>query len=100
MSDKKALAIQTEDGQSGGRYFVVINGYEAEMTFSRLSPQTIIVDHTGVPDALSGQGIAFALAEFAIAAARAGGWKIIPLCPYMRAQSLKHPEWADAIRQN
>lgn len=91
------MDIRLEDKPSGGRYVVTVDGHEAEMTFSRSSPQLIIVDHTGVPDALRGRGIGQALAAHAIEAARAGGWKIIPLCPFMRAQVERHPEWRDVI---
>ena len=27
-----------------------------------------------------------------------GGWKIIPLCPFMKAQMDRHPDWND-VRQ-
>lgn len=91
--------VATEDGASGGRYVVRVDGAEAEMTYSRLSPKTIIVDHTSVPEALRGRKIGEMLAEHAVAAARQGGWQIIPLCPFMRAQAKRHPEWADAIRE-
>lgn len=91
------MDIRLEDKPSGGRYVATVDGHEAEMTFSRSSPQLIIVDHTGVPDALRGRGIGQALAAHAIEAARAGGWKIIPLCPFMRAQVERHPEWRDVI---
>ncbi|MEZ5812973.1 MAG: GNAT family N-acetyltransferase [Rhizobiaceae bacterium] len=92
------MKIREETGPSGGRYVVEVDGHEAEMTYSRLSPQTIIIDHTGVPDALRGKGVGLALALHAVDEARGGGWKIIPLCPFFRAQSLRHPEWADVIR--
>jgi Predicted acetyltransferase len=91
------MDIRTEDGPKGGRYFFEKDGAVAEMTFSRASPKLIIVDHTGVPDSMRGQGAGQALAAFAIEAARAGGWKIIPLCPFFKAQTRRHPEWSDAI---
>ena len=91
------MDIRLEDRASGGRYVVTVDGHEAEMTFSRSSPHLIIVDHTGVPDALRGRGVGQALAAHAIEAARAGGWKIIPLCPFMRAQVERHPEWRGVI---
>ncbi len=50
------MDIRLEDKPSGGRYVATVDGHEAEMTFSRSSPQLIIVDHTGVPDALRGRG--------------------------------------------
>ncbi len=67
------------------------------MTYSRTSPKLIIIDHTGVPDALRGKGVGQALAAHAIAAAREGGWKIIPLCPFFKAQALRHEEWRDVV---
>jgi predicted GNAT family acetyltransferase len=91
------MDIRTEDSPKGGRYVTGETGAEAEMTFSRASPHLIIIDHTGVPDIYRGQGVGVKLAEFAVQAARAGGWKIIPLCPFFKAQVEKHPDWQDVI---
>lgn len=46
---------------------------------------------------MKGTGAAKALVEHMIADARANGFKVIPLCPYVRAQYSKHPEWSDVI---
>ncbi|WP_377290733.1 GNAT family N-acetyltransferase [Rhizobium sp. SG2393] len=89
------MDIHTNEDGAHGRYSVTVDGHEAEMTYSRTSPHLIIIDHTGVPDALRGKGVGQALAQHAVEAARAGGWKIMPLCPFMRAQMQRHPEWQD-----
>ena len=68
---------------------------EAELTYSILSPNLRIADHTAVPKALEGHGYAYALVQHLIADARAKGYKIVPLCPYVNAQRAKHPDWAD-----
>ncbi|MCI5076774.1 GNAT family N-acetyltransferase [Oricola sp.] len=91
--------IREEVTKSGGRYVATVVGHESEMTYSRVSPRLIIIDHTDVPDALRGKGVGQALALHAVEAARAGGWKIIPLCPFFKAQSLRHPEWEDVINK-
>lgn len=91
------MDIREETGPSGGRYVTGEAGQEAEMTYSRASPKLIIIDHTAVPDLYRGQGVGQALALHAVEQARQGGWKIIPLCPFFKAQSLKHPEWQDVI---
>ena len=86
----------TETG-SKGRYAATVEGHEAEVTYSRASPQLVIVDHTGVPDALRGKGVGQALAAHAVEEARKGGWKIMPLCPFFRAQAMRHKEWHDVV---
>lgn len=91
------MEILREDKPSGGRYVATVDGHEAEMTFSRTSPTLIIVDHTGVPDALRGRGVGQALSLKAIEDARENGWRIIPLCPFFKAQVARHPEWNDVI---
>ena len=89
--------ILSEDSPKGGRYVTGEEGQQAIMTFSRASPRLIIVDHTEVPDIYRGQGVGARLALHAIEEARKGGWKIIPLCPFMKAQVVRHPEWMDVI---
>jgi len=91
------MQISDENGPTGGRYIARLEGVEAEMTFSRASPQLVIIDHTGVPDSLRGKGVGQALALHAVEAARAGGWKIIPLCPFFKAQAQRHREWRDVV---
>jgi predicted GNAT family acetyltransferase len=92
------MDITNENTKSGGRYVAKIDGDEAEMTYSRQSPELIVVDHTGVPEPLRGKGIAQALAVHAVEEARKGGWKIVPLCSYLKAQAERHPDWQDVIK--
>lgn len=87
-----------EETRSGGRYLAEVDGHYAEMTYSRASPELIIIDHTGVPDALRGRGVGQALALHVVEAARKGGWKVIPLCPFFKAQVERHPDWRDIVR--
>ena len=91
------MDITEESGPSGGRYVLKLDGAEAEMTYSRVSPELVIIDHTGVPDVLRGKGAGQALALHAVEAARAGGWRIIPLCPFFKAQAQRHQEWRDVV---
>lgn len=91
------MEISHQELKSGGRYSVTVGGHEAELTYSRTSPRLVIVDHTGVPDALRGKGVGQALAQHAVEDARRGGWKIMPLCPFFKSQTLRHPEWQDVI---
>ncbi|MBZ0164534.1 MAG: N-acetyltransferase [Notoacmeibacter sp.] len=92
------MEITEQAAASGGRHVPKIDGLEAELTYSRLSQRTIIVDHMGAPDALRGRGTGDTLSAHAVEEARKGGWKIIPLCPLFKSQLPRHPEWADVIR--
>lgn len=92
------LEIQRDDSPTGGRYFAVIDGEEAEMTYSRAGKTRIIIDHTGVPDSMRGLRVGRSLVEAAVNDARKEGFKIIPLCPFAKATLDKHPEWQDVVQ--
>lgn len=93
------IEITLEDGESKGRYVARVGDLPpAEMTFSRVSPSVIIVDHTGVPDELRGKGVGQALVKNLVEDARARGFKVIPLCPFAKAQLDRHPEWQDIVK--
>lgn len=96
MSD---IAITVEESGGKGRYIATAAGREGagEMTFSRVSPVKIIVDHTEVPDSMRGLGVGVALAQRVVDDARSKGFQIVPLCPFFNAQSKRHPEWADVV---
>ena len=89
--------IRREDRPTGGRWVVVVDGHESEMTYSRASAQLIIIDHTDVDPALKGRGVGQALVRRAVDDARRESFKIIPLCPFAKAQFERHPEWRDVV---
>ncbi|WP_121060478.1 GNAT family N-acetyltransferase [Chachezhania antarctica] len=94
MSD---IQITREESETKGRFVTVIDGHEAELTYSKTSPTMIIADHTGVPDALGGRGVGTALVNELVAYARETGIKVVPLCPFVKAQAGKHDDWADVF---
>ena len=100
MTEKPAVRISYEDNGHKGRFVASIAGLdgEGELAISKVSDVLVIADHTFAPDTLRGTGAASALVEALIADARAKAYRIVPLCPYVRAQSLKHPEWSDVIQ--
>ena len=87
--------IELEETAGGGRYSYRVDGHEAEMTFAKAGEGVIVIDHTLVPDAFRGQGVALALVTRGVEDARAAGRKIVPLCSYAAAQFRRHPEWSD-----
>ncbi|WP_114391035.1 GNAT family N-acetyltransferase [Notoacmeibacter marinus] len=93
------IEITREEGETKGRYVARVDGHEAEMTYSRLGDTSIIIDHTGVPDALRGQGVGETLVKRGVDDARAEGRTIIPLCPFAKAQIARHPDWQDVLKR-
>ncbi|NNU17698.1 N-acetyltransferase [Parvularcula sp. ZS-1/3] len=91
------MDIQHQEDDSKGRYWVVVDGHEAEMTYSRAGEKMIIIDHTSVPDGLRGKGVGVALVQRGVEDARKAGRQIVPLCPYAKAQIQKRPEWQDVL---
>ncbi|NHK26622.1 N-acetyltransferase [Parvularcula flava] len=94
------MSVELKETGSGGQYYLPdaeAGDDIAEMTFSRASDKLIIVDHTYVPDRYRGQGVGKQLVDRLIADAREKGFKIVPLCPFVKAQFQKHPEWHDVL---
>jgi uncharacterized protein len=94
-----SISIRKEQSGRSGRYVATVEGVEgeAELTFTQRGPSQISADHTGAPDSMRGTGVALALVEHMIADARTHAFKIIPLCPYVKAQYKKHPVWRDVM---
>ncbi len=99
MSDTPDLDIDEEVTGSKGRYVARSeeDGQDAVLSYSILNGQTIIIDSTVVPDAWRGKGAGKALVERAVTDARERGVKIVPLCPFAKAQIERHPEWRDVL---
>jgi predicted GNAT family acetyltransferase len=56
-----------------------------------------VAEHTLVPRAFEGRGIAARLVDALIADARADGVRIDPACSYVAARFRRHPEWRDLL---
>lgn len=76
------------------RFEVTIDGHTGIATYSG-KKGVWAMDHTYVPDALRGRGVAAVLVEAALAAAREAGVKIEPQCSYVARYMERHPETSD-----
>jgi len=100
MTKPASPVITLERDGAKGRYVALVEGIAepAELTFSMVNDHLIIADHTGVQDTMRGIGVGKVLVERLVADARDKKVKIIPLCPYVKAQYQKHPDWADVFQ--
>jgi uncharacterized protein len=80
-----------------GRFEVKKDGILAVLEY-RLAERKIVLIHTEVPEALSGQGIGSQLARAGLDYARAQGLKVVPVCPFVAGYIQKHPEYQDLVK--
>ncbi len=87
--------------KKGMRSFYVGESEEnplAEMGFVSSGEDIITIEHTNVSEELSGQGVGRLLLKELIDWARQENKKIIPLCPYVKAQMEKNEEYHDMLK--
>ena len=78
------------------RFTTTVDGHEGYVEYSRRG-DTLSIDHTIVPGAIGGRGIAGDLVRAAFEHARAEGLRVHPACSYAEAWMRRHPEY-DALR--
>lgn len=92
------LLVQHEEHEQRSAFFLERGGERlAAMTLSRVNAQLVMIDHTEVSDALRGQGAGRQLLDAVVAWARASGAKLIPVCPFAKAQFDKDASLRDVL---
>ena len=84
------------DNAAAHRFEMIVDGHAAVATYS-IEGDTITFIHTVVPEALRGRGIARELVEFALAAVRERGLKVVPQCEVFFAYMRKHAQTHDLL---
>lgn len=90
------MNITIQHDTEGRRFFCVIEGHEAELTY-RVQGERMVIDHTGVPQAIGGRGIAAQLVKAALDYARGRQWRVVPACSYAATYIQRHSEYADLL---
>ena len=94
MTDERRPALR--DNVAAHRFEKIVDHHAAVATYS-IAGDVITFEHTVVPEALRGQGIARELVEFALASVRERGLKVVPQCEVFNAYMRKHPETQDLL---
>ena len=84
--------MTVEHDEKGSRFFVRVEGDEADLTYTRIGPHLIDLQHTYVPESASGHGVAEVLAQAAFEYAREHGDRVVPSCPFVRVWLRRHRE--------
>jgi uncharacterized protein len=80
-----------------GRFELEKDGCLAVLEY-QLSDGKIIFTHTGVPDALGGQGIGSLLARAGLDYARRQSFAVVPECSFIAGYIQKHPEYKNLVK--
>jgi hypothetical protein len=86
------LNIQHEPGK---RYFAVVEGGEAEAAYQEGADGTRSFNHTFVPDAMRGKGVAEQLVRHALDDTTRSGHGFKAVCPYVKSFVQNHPEYQE-----
>lgn len=78
------------------RFELEADGHIAEIVY-RLAPGRISFVHTGVPEELSGRGIASKLARHVLDYARSESLRVEIRCSFLASYLTRHPEYLDLI---
>lgn len=90
---------EVRDNPAEHRFELAIDGSdEIAAAYYRIDEHDrIVLTHTIVPQAFSGQGIGSRLARGVFDAIRAGRRKAVLRCPFMSAFYARHPDYADIV---
>jgi uncharacterized protein len=93
MSQPELIVIHNP---KAGRFEIEKDGHLAVLEY-QLSEGKIVFTHTGVPEALEGQGIGSLLAHAGLDYARSQSYAVVPLCSFIAVYIQKHPEYKDLL---
>lgn len=89
------VTITRHEQQGAGEYHAHVEGSSHIGRLTWVAQNDVrVADHTIVPPAIGGRGIAAKLVEALIADAREQGFRVRPTCSYVAAKFDEHPEWA------
>lgn len=88
--------LQVIHNESEKRYEIDVGGDLAVVDYQQHEGVRVFT-HTGVPQALEGQGIGSKLVKHVLEDAQGKGEKVIPLCPFIAAYIKRHPEYEPLV---
>ena len=83
-------AVVTHD-RTARRLEVLAEGVSCVLDY-QIDDGVMTITHTSVPPEVGGRGIASALVQAALGAARDAGWRVVPACSYAATWMRRHPE--------
>ena len=96
MSNNDKQNLDIVHNEQAKRFETSINGQTGYISYQDQG-NTLIYDHTIVPQALGGRGVGSALVKYALNYARENDKKVIPQCSFVASYINKHAEYQDLV---
>jgi predicted GNAT family acetyltransferase len=84
------------DNPTASQFEMSVGDAVAFMRYQREDGRVVLV-HTEVPAALSGQGVGSKLVRAVLDRLRGDGMKVVPRCEFVAAYLERHPEYRDLL---
>ena len=95
MADDRA-DVRVENNEAENQFETTLDGHRGVLTYTVKHGKLYLL-HTGVDDALEGQGVGSALVRAAAEHAREKGLRVVPFCSFAQGWLERHPEYADLV---
>ena len=89
-------AVPVTHNTTAKRFEITIGSKTAYSKYL-LAGDKIIIEHTEVPEALDGHGLAGRMVSTALDYARTQNLKVLPVCPFAKAFIGRHREYHDLL---
>jgi predicted GNAT family acetyltransferase len=90
--------LTIENNEAKSRFEARIGDHLAVAEYTLTKQNLIVFTHTEVPRALEGHGVANKLIRAALDHARSEQLDVMPLCPFVKAFILRHPDYRDLVK--
>lgn len=101
MNDQSQQEITVRDNPDKGRFDVLVDdvhaGFSMYKDLGAESARERIFYHTKVFDEFEGRGLAGTLTRAALSASTQAGYRIVAVCPYVKAWLSRHHDFDDVI---
>lgn len=89
------MSVDVIDVPEHHQFEAVLDGEVVGFAAYQKTDELIVFTHTEVDSSLEGQGVGGALIRDALDHVRELGLRVLPICPFVQAWMLRHPDYTD-----
>lgn len=91
------MSVSVTANDAARRYEITVDGAAAGFTQYRLHGDVATFLHTEIDRAFEGHGLASQLIRQALDDVRTRGWRVVAICPFVKAFIEKHADYQDLL---